>query len=199
MITEEYGCFGDGFVPPQPWVSNGGATGTVSLHNNMGQDFYNFQQSTSWNGNFPADMGLIYNGFVFGGQPVGIVTTFDSGISGVGAYISADVFGPFSTTITLFDQNNNSLGSFTANGVANNTVGTALFIGASSSTVRVYAAQFDVVDVNGNDDFAIGTVNFNSTIPEPSSLLLFGSSALGVAGVIRRRINTGALIANRLA
>jgi hypothetical protein len=169
-------------------VSNGGATGTVDLPNDMGQDFYNFQQGNGWSGNFPAGMGLIYNGFVFGAQPLDIAISFASGIAGVGAYIQADKFGPFSATITLFDQNNNSLGSFTANGVSNGTVGTALFIGASNSTGGVYAAQFNVVDVNGNNDFAIGTVNFNSSIPEPSSFLLFGSSALGVAGVIRRRL-----------
>jgi hypothetical protein len=183
----QFTCFGAGFVPPQPWVSNGGATGTVDLHNDMGQNFYNFQQGTSWNGNFPVGMGLIYNGFVFGAQPLDIVTTFSSGVSGIGAYIQATTFGPFSATITLLDQNNNPLGSFTANGVSNAVVGTALFIGASNSTGGVYSAQFDVTDVNGNVDFAIGTVNFNSTIPEPSSLLLLGSSALGVACVIRRR------------
>ena len=187
----QYGCAFAGFVPPQPWVSNSGATGTVDLRNDMGQDFYNPQQGTSWNGNFPAGMGLIYNGFVFGGQQLGIVTTFNSGLSGVGAYIQADTFGPFSATITLFDKNNNSLGSFTANGVSNNNVGTALFIGASSLSGAVYAAQFDVVDVNGTEDFAIGTVNFNS-VPEPSSLLLFSSAAVGVAGMIRRRLK-GAL------
>jgi hypothetical protein len=153
----------------------------------MGQDFYNFQQGNGWNGNFPAGMGVIYNGYVFGTQQLDIVVSFASGIAGVGAYIQADKFGPFSATITLLDQNNNSLGSFTANGVSNGNVGTALFIGASDSTGGVYAAQFNVVDVNGINDFAIGTVNFDSTIPEPSSLLLFGSSALGVAGVIRRR------------
>jgi hypothetical protein len=184
----QYGCLGDGFQPSLPWVSNHGATGTVGLVNDMGQDFYNFQQGNGWNGNFPAGMGLIYNGFVFGTQPLDILTTFTSGIAGVGAYIQADKFGPFSATITLFDQHNNSLGSFTANGVSNNMVGTALFIGASNSTGGVYAAQFNVVDVNGNNDFAIGTVNFDSTIPEPSSLLLFGSSVLGVARILRRRL-----------
>jgi hypothetical protein len=186
---QQFGCLNNfaQFSPPQPWISNGGATGTVDLHNRQLQNFINFQQGITWPGNFPAGMGLIYNGFVFGNVPgVGIVTTFSSGISGVGAYIQANNLGPFSATITLFDQSNNPLGSFTANGVSNGVVGTALFIGASNSTGGVYSAQFDVTDVNGTEDFAIGTVNFNSTIPEPSSLLLFGSSALGLAGVIRR-------------
>ena len=193
----QFGCSFTGFGSPQPWVSNGGATGTVGLHTGGLQAFFsNPQQGNSWIGNFPDGMGLIYNGFVFDGIPAGIVLTFASGLAGVGAYIQADKFGPFSATITLFDQNNNSLGSFTANGVSNANVGTALFIGASSSTVAVYAAQFDVVDVNGNNDFAIGTVNFNP-IPEPSSVLLFGSSALGMASVVRRRFNKGALMTLR--
>jgi hypothetical protein len=185
----QFGCLGDGFVPPQAWVSNGGATGTVDLPNTTGQIFYNFQQGTSWSGNFPAGMGLIYNGFVFGEQQLDIVTTFNSGISGVGAYIQATNFGSFSATITLFDQNNNALGSFTTNGVSDGNVGTALFIGAYG-VGPIFAAKFDAVDVNGKEDFAIGSVNFNSnssSIPEPSSLLLFGSSALGLVGVIRWR------------
>jgi hypothetical protein len=188
----QFGCVYQAFGLPQPWVSSGGATGTVGLNNGGAlESFYNPQQGTqgnNWRGNFPAGMGLIYNGFVFGSVPgVGIVTTFSSGISGVGAYIQATAFGPFNATITLLDKNNNALGSFTANGLSDNNVGTALFIGASSPTGGVYAALFDVTDVNGTEDFAIGTVNFNSTTPEPSSLLLFGSSALGLAGVIRRR------------
>jgi len=185
----QYGCSFAGLgSSPRPWVSNGGATGTVGLHTGGLQAFFsNPQQGNSWIGNFPDGMGLIYNGFVFDGIQAGIVLTFGSGISGIGAYIQATAFGPFSATITLFDQNNNPLGSFTANGASNNNVGAVLFIGASNPTGGVYAAQFDVADVTGTEDFAIGTVNFNSTIPEPSSLLLFGSSALGVAGVIRRR------------
>jgi hypothetical protein len=138
----------------------------------------------NWRGNFPSGMGVIYNGYQYLHQQAGIVVTFNSGVSGVGAYIDTSAYGPFSATITLFDQNNNLLGSFTTGkGVSNNNVGTAEFIGGYG-VGPIFAARFDV---NGIEDFAIGRVNFNSTIPEPSSLLLFGSSALGVAGVIRRR------------
>jgi hypothetical protein len=181
---------------PQVWVSNDGATGTIGLHNGGIQGFYTYQQGPTmfnYRGNFPSGMGVIYNGYQYQHQQAGIVVTFNSGVSGVGAYIDTTAFGPFSATITLFDQNNNPLGSFTTgNGVSNNNVGTAEFIGGSG-VGPIFAAQFDVVDVNGIEDFAIGTVNFNSTIPEPSSLLLFGSSALGVAGLIRRRLRGHAL------
>ena len=208
----QFGCIGAGETSPQPWVSNDGATGTIGLHNGGFQGFYSFQQGTqlgtTWVGNFPSGMGVLYNGFVFGCafpdvgcHQVGIRITFNSAVEGVGAYIQGANHGPFSATITLFDQNGNSLGSFPADGVADTQQGTALFIGASSA-VPIFAVQFDAnsagnpLDPNclaGCEDFAIGTLKFNSSIPEPSSLLLFASSAIGVAGVIRRRLRGHAL------
>ena len=184
------------FTSPQPWVSNGGATGTIGLHNGGFQGFYSFLQGPllgiNWVGNFPSGMGAIYNGYQFLFQQAGIRITFASAVPGVGAYIQGNAHGPFSGTITLFDQNGNPLGSFTANGVSDNNVGTALFIGAYG-VGPIFAAQFDATDAAGHDDFAIGTLKFGPPIPEPSSLLLFASSALGVAGVIRRRFNRGML------
>jgi len=209
----QFGCSTTGFPSPQPWVSNDGATGTVGLHNGGFQGFYSFREGTqlgtTWVGNFPSGMGVLYNGFVFGCafpdvgcHQVGIRITFNSAVEGVGAYIQGANHGPFSATITLFDQNGNSLGSFPAGGVADTQQGTALFIGASSA-VPIFAVQFDAnsapnpLDPNclaGCEDFAMGTLKFNSSIPEPSSLLLFASSAIGVAGVIRRRLRRHALM-----
>jgi hypothetical protein len=203
----QFGCVGAGETTPQPWKSIDGATGTIGLVNGGFQGFYSFQEAacctgTNWVGNFSSGMGVIYNGYQFGCalpgvgcQPAGIKIAFDSAVEGVGAYIQGTNHGPFSATITLFGQNGNSLGSFSAGGVSDTQQGTALFIGASSA-VPIFAAQFDAnsagnpSDPNclaGCEDFAIGTVKFGSPIPEPSSLLLFTSSALGVAGVIRRR------------
>jgi len=208
----QFGCNGSGHISPQPWVSNDGATGTIGLVNGGLQGFYSFHEgplpAINWAGNFPSGMGVLYNGFQFGCalkgvgcQPAGIKIAFNSPVEGVGAYIQGTNHGPFSATITLFGQNGNSLGSFTADGVSDTIEGTALFIGASSA-VPIFAAQFDAnsagnpSDPNclaGCEDFAIGTVKFGSPIPEPSSLLLFTSSALGVAGVIRRRLRGYAL------
>ena len=208
----QFGCAGLAETTPQPWVSHGGATGTIGLHNGGMQGFYSFREGTqlgtTWVGNFPSGTGVLYNGYSFGCalkgvgcQPAGIKIAFDSPVEGVGAYIQGTNHGPFSATITLFGQNGNSLGSFTADGVSDKIEGTALFIGASSA-VPIFAVQFDAnsagnpLDLNclaGCEDFAIGTLKFNSSIPEPSSLLLFASSAIGVAGVIRRRLRGHAL------
>jgi len=186
----QFGCVGTAFPSPQPWVSGHGATGTIALINGGFQGFYSFKEGTTlgttWVGNFHSGMGVIYNGFVFEGFQAGIRITFDSAVEGVGAYIQGTNHGPFSATIALFGQNSNPLGTFTVDGVSSNNPGTALFIGAYG-VGPIFAAQFDAIDAAVHGDFAMETLKFNSTIPEPSSLLLFGSSALAVAGVIRRR------------
>jgi PEP-CTERM motif len=102
-----------------------------------------------------------------------------------GTYIQSDYYGPFTAFVTIFDINSQVIASYSALGNSGFGPGTALFIGAYDS-VPFYAVQFDVLDQFGLNDVAIGTTWINTT-PEPSSLLLFGSSALGLAGVLRRR------------
>jgi hypothetical protein len=178
------GCTGGSFVSPQSWVSNGGLTGTVGLNGGF-QNFYNLQQNVSWGGNFPAYMGLIYNGSLFGNTDAGIVETFDTAVYAAGAYIQSDYFGPFTAYITLFDINSLPIATFSANGDSNGLTGTGLFLGAYNDS-PFYAVQFDVVDQFGLNDVAIGTTWVNTT-PEPGTLVLFGTSVLGLAGYLRRR------------
>ena len=189
-----YGCANVPFsLPsPSPWVSNGGVTGLVG---NVGtlQPFSVHQQGTDWSGNFPNGMGVVYNGVVdLGNTPTDIAATFDVGVFGAGAYIQAEHFGVFTATVTLFDINFQPLGSFSAQGDSENGGPTALFIGAFDTTPDVYAIQFNVVDINGQDDFGIGTLKLQTgqvTTPEPGTLMLLGPSALGLFGVLRRRVS----------
>ena len=160
-------------------------TGTVGLNGGF-QNFYNLQEGSTWNGQFANGEGILYNGRLFGNTDAGFVATFDQGIRGVGAFIQSDYYGPFTATITLFDASYQVLGSFTANGNSGFGPGTALFIGAYDN-VPIYAAEFDVIDQFGLNDVAIGQMNINTT-PEPGTLVLFGSSVLGLAGYLRRRI-----------
>lgn len=189
-----YGCSNTPFtIPsPSPWTSSGGITGLVG---NVGtlEPSYVYQQGTSWAGNFASGMGVIYNGVSQGNTEADIAATFGVGVYGAGAYIQADAFGPFTATVTLFDINFQSLGSFSTAGTSDSNPGTALFIGAYITTADVYAAEFSVVDVNGENTVAIGTLklmtNPNVGVPEPGTLLLLGPSALGLFGAIRRRMN----------
>ena len=178
----QYGCTGAQFASPQPFVSNLGNTGSVGLVGTL-QGFYNLQQGSTWLGNFPPGMGLIYNGVAFGNAATDIAATFDTGFLGAGAWIQNNyLLYPYTATIELFDVNFQSLGSYSVQVNA----GTAIFIGAFGSS-PVWAAEFEIDDGVHAEDFAIGELRM-STIPEPSSLLLLGSSALGVAGMLRRRV-----------
>jgi len=177
----QYGCTGGQLPSPQSWTSQSGITGEVGLVGTL-QGFYNLQQGVSWFGGFPAGMGLVYNGAFFGNTPTQIATTFDMGILGAGAWIQDNYLSDtYTASIELFDSSYQSLGVYSV-AVA---PGTAIFIGAFGSS-PVWAAQFDIVDQYGYEDFAIGELRL-STVPEPSSLLLMGSSVLGLAGVLRRR------------
>ena len=179
------------FVEPSPsaFTSAGNVSGFVG---NVGtqQPFEVRQQGVSWNGNFPSNMGVVYNGVsTLNNTPSDIAATFGVGVFGAGAYIQAHSFGAFTATVTLFDINDQVLGSFSAQGDSESS-GTALFIGAYDTSADVYAIQFSVKDINGQDDFAIGTMGLNTTgVPEPGTLMLLGPSALGLFGVVRRRMN----------
>ncbi len=182
-----YGCQGAQLGTPQTWLSDGGLTGMIGLVSS--QNMQNLQQGVSWNGNFAAGMGVIYNGVqTLGNTPGGILVSFDAPVYGAGAYIQEDFFGAFTGTISLFDSSFNLLGSYSHDGTSDTNVGTALFLGAFDSTPDVSYALFDTQD----DVFAIGTMIIKTqqqtTTPEPGTLLLLGPSVLGLAGVLRRRI-----------
>lgn len=183
-----FGCQSQQLGTPQNWTSNGGATGMVGLVSS--QNMQNLKQGTSWNGNFPAGMGLIYNGVLtLGNNPGGILLALNSPAYGVGAYIQDDFFGSFTATITLYDASFNFLGTFSAPGVSDANVGSALFIGAYDASPDVSYALFDTND----DVFAIGSAKLMtqqySPVPEPGTLALLLPSALGLAGVVRRRFS----------
>ena len=183
-----YGCQSQQLGTPQVWTSNGGATGMVGLVSS--QNMQNLVQGTSWNGNFANGMGLIYNGVLtLGNDPGGILLSLDTPAYGVGAYIQEDAHVPFTGFISLYDASFNFLGSYSAAGVSDSNVGTALFIGAYDQVADVSYALFDTND----DIFAIGSTKLMtqqySAVPEPGTLALLVPSALGLAGVIRRRFS----------
>jgi hypothetical protein len=142
-------------------------TGEVGLVGTM-QGFYNLQQGVSWGGSFPNGMGLVYNGAYFGNSPTGIAATFDSPVYGVGAYVQFNYLSlPYYASLTLFDANYQQIDSIRLTDL---TPGTTVWLNLSEGTQDVWAAQFDVTPT-----------------PEPGTLVMLGTSALGLAGVLRRR------------
>jgi len=184
----QFGCSYGVYTTPQVWTSVGLNTGLVGNTNAM--DWQNLQQGNGWGGNFAPGMGLVYNGVsTIGTAPTSIGIYFDQAVIGVGAFIQANYYGGFTASITLLDSNLNPFFFYTANGVSNGIPNTAQFIGAYDGTADIWGAIFNTT-ANGfhDQDFAIGELRIGSPIPEPSTLLMLGTSVFGLGGVIRRRL-----------
>lgn len=173
---------------PQNWVSVGGNTGLVGLVSSQNMDI--LQQGPTWFGNFPDGMGLIYNGVMtLQNNPGGVLVALNSPQFGVGAWIQDNYLTySYTATITLYDAAFNLLGTYSAPG----DPFTAIFIGAYDTVADVSFALFDVSDGTNPEDFALGTVKLQTgspQTPEPGTLLLLGPSALGLYGILRRRVS----------
>ena len=187
-----YGCNGQQMGTPQTWTSTGGRTGLVGLVSS--QNFEVRQQDTTWLGDLPNGMGVLYNGVkTLGNNPGGILVTLDQAAFGVGAWIQPDFIGQFTATVSLLDPSLNIIGSFTTGGNSTNIPNTGLFIGAFDATADVFGVLFTTAGLGDDNDFAIGTMRIQTsqvtTTPEPGTLLLVGPSVLGLAGVLRRRMS----------
>jgi hypothetical protein len=179
----QFGCAAGVYSTPQAWTSVGGNTGLVGNTNAM--DWQNLQQDTFWVGDFPSLMGLVYNGVqTISTSPTTIGIYLDQPVNGIGAWIQPDYYGQFTASITLLDGNLLPLFTYSVVGNSTSVAGTGLFIGAYDSSYDIWGAIFDAT----GSDLAIGTMKLNA-VPEPGTLLLLAPSALGLAGVIRRRLS----------
>jgi hypothetical protein len=167
---------------PQSVVSGGGLNASVS---SSGGQFERRDQNNGWGGNFAPGTPLLWD------REVGpeILVTFATPISGAGAQIQADFFGPFTAQIIV---NGGALGTFTENGTSNgNSDNSAIFIGALSSIADITTIQFDLTSASSEpNDFAIGPVALNTTgaaVPEPSSLVLLVTVLAALALSLRNR------------
>jgi hypothetical protein len=174
---------------PQGFTSTGGITGIVGLN-----DFDPFQlrqQGNGWNGNFTPGETILWNQDQ-AGLDDSIVAIFTTGNYGGGAQIQADAFGAFSATLNVYDTFLSLIATVNMTGNSNpNGDGSAIFIGYQSNSANIGALQFLVSDVNGANTVAIGTMSIytSSAVPEPGSLVMFGSGIIGLAGILRRKIN----------
>ena len=196
--TIDWGQLGPSFTlltTPENWTSTSALyTGQVGITGSpLGtQNFERRDEGNGWGGNFFPGEHLLWNEGTQYQTGIDFGVLFNQNVYGGGAQIQSDYFGPFTATLTAYQccsvSPGNLLGTVVMLGNSNgNADGSAIFISFLSNTPNVWFLNFNVVDQFGGDSLSIGTVTLYST-PEPGSLLLLGSGALGLAGVIRRKL-----------
>ena len=142
-----------------------------------------------WAGNFAPGDNLLYTGFAFSTGQGPMTLIFSTPVSGVGTQLQAQIGGPFTARIQIYDGST-LLGTFSETGISNqNADNSAIFLGAIDSTAPdITSTVFSLTSSVGNfEDFAINDVSLRdpvATVPESSTFLLLG---LGLLGMVTAR------------
>ena len=155
----DWGLFGPTFTtvadPSNINSNNGIITATVSMPS--GGDFERRDQSSGWGGNFAGGDHLLWTN----GDNGPMVIAFDKPVNGAGAQIQADMYGPFTATINVYDASNNLIGSFSLNGNSDGGAdNSAIFLGVMDTSPTIKRIEYSVVSsLTPSDDFAVNQLD----------------------------------------
>jgi len=166
-------------IIPHGFVATASNSDTVfGMFGVSGQGGQVRQQGNGWIGDFNTGDYLVWTN-----NHGPLTFLLDKGYADAGAYIQPDYYGAFTANLMVYNGTT-LLGTITASGTSTTTPGTALFLGALDLTGPNITKV--VFSITGSRNFAIDTL-YLSAIPEPGTLVLWGTGLIGVASLARRR------------
>lgn len=134
-----------------------------------GADYFSILSGSTYNADFlPTDNILALYDLVGGSFSGGMFSiTFSQGVQAAGAQIQANLFGPFSGTVSAYNISNILLGSYNVGGAnGGNGGGSALFAGIISNSNDIVRLDFAGFGAGA------GLGGLTSAVPEPDTLLI---------------------------
>lgn len=153
------------FEHPFNILTNLGISATVTMTSTNSFLRINQNNPDPWQGTFNNGDRLIYtdtnDDFL---NPISI--TFETGFRGVGTQIQPNANGPFQARISVYNNINLLLGTFTLSGISSVIEGTAIFIGVRSELQNIFRVDFEIISASlpTRAAFAINRVELSTSL-----------------------------------
>lgn len=183
----DLGQLGADFASVPDGTAGTSIAGNTFVINSSTQNMQRRDEGNGWNGDFNTGDHLVWNGGSTDGTDGTITFTLGQSVSGFGLQIQANAFGAFTADVAAYDGLGNLIGSFNVNGNNIPQLGTAPFLGVSSSQMNIAKVVYSLSTSGGvGFGLAVNQVSIRqcNVVPEPASIAALG---IGAIALVRRR------------